>query len=198
MKGGSKAEKRRNRGGGRPRLQGVKRQPDGRPRPRERQQMTEREAKSVALEARCRHLALPEELADVAVAGGPNAGTIHGALRLRNVLTTDEQWAAAEWYIGMRASWLRAIQAPGRVSEPPDGPGRDDPDAYAEWCRSMRRGWERILDCLNRVGVEHRSPVLAAVDEILINEQDRPHLYGDLRLGLNAIHRHFLAASRSA
>lgn len=153
-----------------------------------------KDAMSVAVAARIRHTGLSEEAVSINAAGRPNAGTVHGVMALRGELTR-EQWEAAEWYIGKRTAWLRSIQAATvPVGEVPPGP-RDEA-AYAAWCRSIAETWAAVQDCLRDCAVEARSPVQAALDVILLRDQHMPHMVGDLRLALNAIHRRFLAGRK--
>lgn len=161
---------------------------------REREEMTEAEAKSVVIEARVRH-GIPRHLADLSDAGRPNAGTVHGIMRLRNELDQD-QWSAAEWFLGRRAAYLRAVAAPGRPIEPVEAAvGEDD---AADWARAAIGRYHEVLDCIRDVSSQVRAPVISAFDVILVRQQYLPHLVGDLRIGLNAVHRVFLAGQRQA
>lgn len=181
----------------------TRREPNGRLSRRaadrkDRDAMSADEAKSVVIEARVRH-GIPREYADLQDAGRPNAGTIHGMMRLRGMQgdrtdgLTDDQFAAAEWFLGKRLAYLRAIGAPGRPHEPSEASGTGGvsiAEANAEWARVMR--------VLQDVTTEHRAPVIAAFDAILVRQSFVASRVGDLRLGLNAIHRTFLAGQRRA
>lgn len=214
----SKAAKRRKRRGGRPRVEGVEREANGKPSRRasvrrEREAMTEAEAKSVAIEARVRHTGLSRELADA-----PMASTIHGTMRLLGMeaerrkkplgpgMLTADQWEAADWYLGRRAMWLRTIDAPGRQVEeqrnlPPELVGlsaEEYQQKLREWTDRVKAEWASVLACLQQASIEHRSPIISAFDLILVRNEPMPHMEGDLRIGLNAIHRRFIAAERKA
>lgn len=197
----SKAAKRRAKRGGRPRLKGARR-PDGRlsesrDARRQRQEMTEVEAKAVALDARARHTGLAPELLDLHDAGRPNAGTLHGVMLLRNELTAD-QWTAAEFYIGRRDAYLRAIDAPGRPMVTGDKASNPDPDAFAAFCRKMIDEWAGIIRLIQDLSTEHRSPIQAAFDEMLVKQVYLDHMVGDLRIGLNGIYRAYCDGRKSA
>lgn len=164
----------------------------------EREEMTEAEAKSVVLAARRRHGA-KEEYLDLNDAGRPNWGTVHGRMYLEDPDTfTRDHWQAAEWYIGKRIAWLRSIKAPCDEVPPHFATGQTDEDAYADWCKATGEMWSEIMDCLQEASTMNRSPVIAAFDVILIRSQYVEHMVGDLRVGLNAIHRRFLAGRRKA
>lgn len=168
---------------------------------KERDDMTEAEAKSVVIEARVRH-GIPRELADLADAGRPNAGTIHGRMRLAGMMGDREQginadqFDAAKWYIGRHLAYQRAIDAPGRERVPDDdeGMGQGEGVSLAE----ANAEWGKVLRVLQDVSTEHRAPVIAAMDTLFVRQAFVHTMVGDARLGLNAIHRTFLAGQRKA
>ena len=149
--------------------------------------MTQREAQSVAIAARMRHTGLPEEVVSLNHAGRPNAGTVHGIMQLRGDISR-EQWDAAEWFIGKRAAWLRAIESPNQETGASAG-GDFDPDRHAEFCRIARAEWAIINDCIQAASTETRSPLMAALDVFLVRNHHAAHMAGDLRIALNVIHR---------
>lgn len=157
---------------------------------REREEMTIREAQSTVIAARMRHTGLPEGACSVNDAGRPNAGTVHGVMCLQGELSRP-QWDAAEWYIGKRAAWLRAIDAPGQATGSSSS-GTIDEDRHAEFCAQAIRSWQAAIDCIQSASTEVRTPLAAALDVILVRQQQVGHMIGDLRVALNAIHRRFL------
>jgi hypothetical protein len=170
------------------------REPNGKPsrkieHVKQREEMTEMEAKSVVIDAR-RRQGVPEAYLDLSDAGRPNPGTTHGRMHLNGLLTKD-QFYAAEWYLGKRTAWLRSIGA-SDVATPGEGDAGSDAKAYDNWCKAAFDTWTDIRKCLQEVSIAQRSPVIAAFDTILSRHQYLEHMAGDLRLGLNAIHRQFL------
>jgi hypothetical protein len=143
-----------------------------------------------------RHTGLPEEVVSMNEAGRPNAGTLHGIMCLRGEITRD-QWDAAEWYIGKRTAWLRAIEASERQTGSAIA-GEFDEEEYATWCAKARETWAAIQACIQLSMAEQRAPLAAALDVLLLREHYVIDLVGDLRLVLNAIHRRFLQAARKA
>lgn len=178
------------------------REPNGKPSRKvvdreARKAMTEQEAKSVVVAARIRQGVDPA-YADLSDAGRPNAGTIHGRMRLSGALSAD-QWQAAEWFIGTRSAYLRAILAKGEGLQS-EGPshGTVDSGAYEEWCRNVIDLWAAVTACLQEATNLVRRPVISALDVMLTRNQYVEHMEGDLRVGLNVIHKQFLADRRRA
>lgn len=162
---------------------------------REREDMNERDAQSVVIAARMRHTGLPEAAVSLNHAGRPNAGTVHGIMCLRGDLTR-EQFDAAEWFIGKRAAYLRAIESPNQETGRTEGGGEFDPDRHAEFCRMARESWSAVCDCIQTASTENRAPLMSALDVFLVRGHHLQHMVGDLRIALNAVHRRFLAGQR--
>ncbi len=157
-----------------------------------RTEMTEVEAKSVMITARERHTGLKGEAVDVVDAGKPNAGTIHGLMVLHKRLSLD-QFVAAEWFLERRREWARAVEMPGEPLDPkPNWRKTFDEESHEKFCRTAKNRWGEIMGVLQEASIQSRSPILSALDHILIRQQDLEHMDGDLRTGLNAIRRAFL------
>ena len=196
----SKHKKIKLRKGGRPRKAGP-REPNGRlsrkvSHAHARDLANAKDAQSVVVMARMRIHGLSEADASRNEAGRPNAGTLHGVMCLRGEITRD-QWDAAEWYIGKRVAWLRAIEAAEQHTGTTGG-GEVDEGRYADWCAKARETWAIVQSCIQQAMVDQRAPLAAALDVILNRETHVPELVGDLRLALNAIHRRFLQAAQKA
>jgi len=182
----------------------IAREPNGRASRRkehimERNEMTEREAKAPAIAARMRRTGLSEIYVDgKPETGKPNVGTPQGLLFMTGYITLD-QWTAAEWYLHRRNEYLQAVKAPGAQFQPHEEIISSDPAAYARWCENAKAVWAGIRNCLHRASIEARSPIAAAFDHVLERSgEGLVHMYGDLRIGLNAILREFLMARRDA
>jgi len=174
---------------------GPRREPNGRLSRRiedkaARDEMTEMEAKVVMLEARGRKYNLPPDKLDVVDAGKPNVGTVHGLLCLQGLINRD-QFDAAEWFIGKRNAWARAMEAPGEPIASKEA-GRFDEEAHQRFCQKAREQWREIVAVIQDASTQSRSPVMAALDHLLVRQIDLGHLHGDLRIGLNALRKAFL------
>lgn len=163
-----------------------------------RNDMTEKEARSVVVEARMKHTGLPEEMVTKGGGGSPDAGTVHGMLRLMNELDKKavagisyDQWRAAETFLQIRRGYLSSILAKTGVKGKGQH-GAEDSQDYIDWCRRAADRWNQLLACIQEVSIRHRSPIMAALDVLLIRQQHLDHMVGDLRIALNAIHRTFL------
>jgi len=161
--------------------------------------MNAKEAQSVVVAARMRHYGISEDAAAKNVAGSPNAGTVHGRMALDGEKAggiSQAQWDAAEWFIGKRGAYLRAIESPNQETGRTEGGGEFDPDRHAEFCRMARESWSAVCDCIQTASTENRAPLMSALDVFLVRGHHLQHMVGDLRIALNAVHRRFLAGQR--
>jgi len=156
----------------------------------DRQEMTQREAQSVAIEARMRLFGLTAEQAKQ-----QEGGTVIGRMRQARELSAD-QAEAASTYLSARNAYHRAIGAvsdTGRIPLPEaEGCG-----TYEEFCQMARTRWDAITEVLQSVMIEIRSPApVSALDHFAVRDVYVAELVGDLRVALNALHRHFSATTR--
>lgn len=184
-KAATKAEKiRRKRG--RFRIENVPREPNGRI---SRSGIDHGPADVVALEARRRIWGLTEKEAK-----DQKAGTVIGRLNLlgREDGLSNSQYDAAIQYIELRAAYLRAISAPGRMTDGDAGSGSSHTDEYEQWVRDTVEAYEKCRKAIQEAQNENRHANLwAALDLCVIHDQDLPHMVGDLRLLCNALARFF-------
>lgn len=173
---------------GRPKMEGVAREPNGRV---SRSGIDHGPADVVALDARRRHLGLTKEQAR-----DQKAGSFIGYLNLigpRDGLS-DDQYEAATSYIDLRSSYLRAIKAPDATinNRVVGGAGDEVSDAYVEWASSVRDRYAGCRKAIQEAQNENRHANLwAALDLCIHQDQAVHHMVGDLRLLTNALARFF-------
>lgn len=185
--------------GGRKRKQG-KREPSGKlsRRTAERQARRttdEQSAMQVAKEARQRVFGVR-----VADSGTELAGTICGRLLLQgsiNRAQLDAATALQETY----AAYQRAVDSPPppRAVNIGGFSSGSASEMSPERAAKAKADWENACRALSRANEEHRTTALyAACLYVVLREQFLPHLFGDLRLALNALARHYGLLARAA
>lgn len=164
----------------------TRREANGRP---QRAEARERDPRLIAMLARQRVFGVSAEQSRSDL-----SATVVGRLRLTDEINRD-QFEAAVRYLDARYAMLTAIDAPGRLRS--SGPISDDDDAYEDRCHRARRRWVEIsteLDGLQYL-MHSRAP-RQALRTIVEDDRPAPHLIGDLRLALNAIHHVFSSTRR--
>lgn len=157
---------------------------------KEREEMTQREAQSVAIAARMRVFGLTE-----AQARGQDGGTVIGRMHHAKELTSD-QVEAGFVYLEARNAYHRAIGVASDTGVAPL-PEAKGSGTYEEFCEAAIKRWTAVTDVLTCVMVEVRSPApAAALDNFVVRDMYVEHLVGDLRIALNALHRHFTSPSK--
>jgi hypothetical protein len=145
----------------------------------------EAENAAVALEARKRIFGLSERQAR-----DPLASTVVGRLCLTGGITMAQHDAALRW-LQTRNAYQRALAAKTDYTEPK--PEVSGTGTYEDFCAAARKRHADMERALSDHMVEARSPGgKAALDVIVRRDIDMPELYGDLRLALNCLARHFL------
>ncbi len=172
---------------GRPMLEGVAREPNGRV---SRSGIDYGAANVVALDARRRHLAITADQAT-----DQKAGSFVGYLNLLGPTDglSDEQYEAAVNYLNLRQAHLRAIAAPGRVTDGEAGiPVSDVTDAYEEWAMDTEEAYASCRKAIQAAQNENRGANLwAALDLCIHQDQHMHHMIGDLRILCNSLSRFF-------
>lgn len=141
------------------------------------------------------------------------AGSVIGRLRMQHEAqskagaSSPDGLSLVQYESALR--WLELSEAHARVVCAPKGAGaadlnrvggpsvnsaaRDAKDAKIE------RDYEAMRVAIQQCQNQHRSFVLfAALDLIVGRDRDLPHMYGDLRVALNAIARHLDLVGREA
>lgn len=185
MKARTKARK-----GGRPRINGAKREPSG----RIAKGSSGESAMDTAVKARMRLFGIT-----YVEASSQEGGTTVGRMYLAKEITID-QYRAAERYVEVKNAFQRAIGAVPDAGRPPPPPeferGVGD---FESFCARARESYGAMQEQLRTLMAETRSPAaVSALDVFITKDAHVPHLVGDLRLALNALHRHFTQARRRA
>lgn len=173
---------------GRPKMEGVAREPNGRI---SRSGIGHGPADVVALDARMRHTGLPADKAR-----DQKAATFIGYLNLigpRDGLS-DDQYEGATSFLSLRNGYLRAIKAPNAMvdNQVSGGAGDEISDAYAEWVANTKERYHECRKAIQEAQNENRHANLwAALDLIIIQDQAVHHMIGDLRVVCNSLARFF-------
>ncbi|AQS42314.1 MAG: Hypothetical protein BHV28_16360 [Candidatus Tokpelaia hoelldobleri] len=172
---------------GRPRKEGVLREANG------RISRAKKPAAYVALAARARHTGL-----DLARASDPRAATYIGRLNMAGShegLSRD-QYEAALKFLEVRNDYQRSLLSPGAYYES-SGQNSHTGDGnmadYTQWASRVRRRYDQAMKALQEAQFDNSSENLyAALQYVVINGQELPHLLGATRIALNALARHFM------
>lgn len=156
----------------------------------------EEDAMQVAKEARQRVFGVLEDDCTQ-----PEAGTAVGRLLLKGAISRDH-YDAAIAFQETYATFLRAIDAPPSSPKAVNiggASGPSPPDMSPERAKQARERWKEVCWALSVANVAFPENVLyLACDRILLRDVDQPELHGDLRLGLNALVRHYGLSAREA
>ncbi|WP_412058233.1 hypothetical protein [Bartonella sp. DGB2] len=187
------AIKKRKKARGRPRIEGVAREPSGRIS-RSGRGFTRCGANDnepidlLALRMRAKHAGLSLEDAK-----NPLAATSIGRLRLlgREQGLSEAQYDAAEKYLQVRNNYLCAKGfAHGYYDRPQS---QDFTGTVEEWVIKCTKRWQDARLALKEAQFDNPDDNLfAAIQYIVEDDMDVSHLVGALRLALNALSRHFL------
>lgn len=178
----SKAAKRQAKRG-RPKKEGVLRESNG------RASRAKEPPEKVALAARMKHFNITKE-----AAMDQRAGTYLSRLAMagRAGGLSDDQYEAALRYLEIRNDHSKALQSSGAYYEPTGSVDSSDPVAYAEWYKRIKHTFDKAQKAISDAQLETKSDNLyAAVQYVIIGDQDFPHLLGATRIVCNALHRHF-------
>lgn len=121
------------------------------------------------------------------------AETVIGRLCLTGKVTED-QYLAAQKYIGLREAFKRAVKAPDALRSGSGGGDQGESDGYAEWCQDAIRHYESAGNAVMRVQclIANRGRNLTAgLDYIVCRSEQVDHLVPDAVLALDALVHHF-------
>ena len=178
-------EKRGERRRGRPRLKGVLREPNGRPsRAKKPREAIDR----LAIEMRAKHTGLSETDAK-----DPRASTYIGRLFIAGVDKggiSEDQYNAALKFIEVDNNYKKALLSPAAYYD--DFNSTPNPELYEAFCKRAKKQYLAAREAIQEAQFDNRIDNLyAALQYIVLEDREMPHLVGALRLVLNALNKHF-------
>lgn len=172
-----KANKKR----GRPKITGQIREANGRI---SRAKAPREAVDKLAIEMRAKRFSL--SLQD---AKNPLASTYIGRLCLQGVLT-QEQYDTAQQYLQIRNNYLCAKGLPSAIYD--DVSTNSDPNSFEQWVEKATRHYQSVHEAIKEAQCLYRQYNLyAALQYLVIEDQELPHLVHSLKVALNMLQKHF-------
>lgn len=154
----------------------------------DRKEETAMEATETARMARIRVFGIAAE--DVM---NPDTATVVGRLKRAKVINAG-QLKAAYRYEACVMAYRSAIAAPRQPSGEIVGAGSqylgDEVERY-EWAKKRYDGAVKAVMDENALHIHRGCNFIAALQYIVLQDMDLPHMHGDLRLALNALSHYF-------
>jgi hypothetical protein len=126
------------------------------------------------------------------------ASTVIGRMLLTGELGklphSEIMYNAAVSYLSTKEAFQRAVKSPDALRSGDAGGSGDtfEGEEYDRRCKSAIEKWEAVKRAVQDENNLHRyANMYAALDYIVCRNEDHPHMYGDCRLGLNAVAHHF-------
>ena len=177
---------RAKRGRGRPRLEGIYRQPNGQP------SRAKIPPQKVALEARARLFGLTMKQAK-----DPRSATNLGRLAILHDACpdqgiTDRQYNAVMQYLDVVNDYKKSLCSPGAQWGQPAIVASNDEDDYTAWCERAKSRYEAVEKAIAEAQRENPEANFHIVlTHVIGRDIAMPRYIGDLRLLCNVLHRHF-------
>lgn len=179
------AAKRRR---GRPRIEGKLREPNG------RISRSSNPPALQALKARARHMGLSLDQAK-----DPRAASYAGRLSIlgREDGLSGDQYDAAQQFLQLRNDYKKALLSPDAYYEATGiHLNADNMGEYEAWVGRVKKRYAGALKAIQEAQMDNgRENLYAALQYVVIDDQDLPYLLGAVRLVLNALCRHFKRAA---
>lgn len=121
------------------------------------------------------------------------ASTFLGRLRLANVISQPQYDAGIEFF-SLHDRYNRAIAAPDGLKSTGGGVGADESESHSAWCQSIivqhDKAKKAVVDeqCIL---INRGAMLWAALDYVVLRDEQIWHLVGDAKLALNALAHHF-------
>ncbi|WP_208442345.1 hypothetical protein [Bartonella raoultii] len=172
---------KKNKKRGRPRIKGCIREANGRV---SRAKAPREAIDKLAIEMRAKRFCL--SLQD---AKNPLSGTYIGRLCLQGQLT-QEQYDTAQQYLQIRNNYLCAKGLPNAIYD--DVSTNSDPNSLEQWIEKATRHYQSMQEVIKEAQCLYRQYNLyAALQYLVIEDQELPHLVSSLKVALNALQKYF-------
>lgn len=130
------------------------------------------------------------------------AATFVGRMNLmdKKALISDAQYDAAQTYLELRNKYMRAISAPDASKQSGGATAGMTSEEHTSWCQSQRAKYDAAIEAVRAEQGLHENRganMYAALDYIVVRDEQHWHMVGDVRLALNALAHHFGLQSRS-
>jgi hypothetical protein len=130
------------------------------------------------------------------------AATFVGRMNLmdKKALISNAQYDAAVAYLELRDKYLRAIAAPNASKQSGGATSGMSSDEHAAWCQNAKAKFDaaQAAVMLEQGLHENRGAnMFAALDYLVVRDEQHWHMVGDCRLALNALAHHFGLLSKS-
>ncbi|WP_144755800.1 hypothetical protein [Bartonella saheliensis] len=172
---------KKNKKRGRPKITGQIREANGRI---SRAKAPREAIDKLAIEIRAKRFCL--SLQD---AKNPLVGTYIGRLCLQGQLT-QEQYDTAQQYLQIRNNYLCAKGLPNAIYD--DVSTNSDPNSLEQWIEKATRHYQSMQEVIKGAQCLYRQYNLyAALQYLVIEDQELPHLVSSLKVALNALYKYW-------
>ncbi|WP_208442187.1 hypothetical protein [Bartonella raoultii] len=172
---------KKNKKRGRPKITGQVREANGRI---SRAKVPREAIDKLAIEMRAKRFSL-----SLQEAKNPLSGTYIGRLCLKGVLT-QEQYDTAQQYLQIRNNYLCAKGFPSAIYD--EMPSSADDKARDKWVEFATEKFLNTQEVIKEAQHLYRQYNLyAALQYLVIEDQELPHLVNSLKVALNVLQKHF-------
>ncbi|GAA4667923.1 hypothetical protein [Bartonella pachyuromydis] len=172
---------KKNKKRGRPKITGQIREANGR---MSRAKAPREAVDKFAIEIRAKRFGL-----SLQEAKNPLSGTYIGRLCLQGVLD-QEQYDTAQQYLQIRNDYLCAKGLPNAIYD--EMPSSADDKARDKWVEFATKQFANMQEAIKEAQHLYRQYNLyAALQYLVIEDQELPHLVSSLKVTLNALYKHF-------
>lgn len=189
IKAYSKANRLRiKRKRGRPKLEGILREPNGR---RSRAKRMREPADELTITMRAKHTGLT-----LAEAKDPRAESYIGRLYMLGVEKggiSEDQYNAAIRFLEIDNNYKKVLLSPSAHYDQRNM--ANDPEAYRQFCIEAKKRYKAAREAIQEAQFDNNDEnLLNALQYVVVENLELPHLVGATRMVLNALSRHFFLA----